>query len=71
MVHNNELWLLVQGMYQGRLQPLLSRSQDAQTWSPWKPIVDIQHARNCTSPVIGQFQSTLWLFCVEDKRHGH
>lgn len=71
VTHEDQLWLLAQGMHQGRLQPMISRSTDGQRWSKWQPVVDIQPSRNCTSPVIGKFQSSWWLFCVEDRRHHH
>ena len=46
----SQLWLLAQKRFEGVLQPVLSISNDARSWSPWAPIIEMKGLKNCTSP---------------------
>ena len=63
-----ELWLIAQQSLGGRRQPVLARSTDGNTWTPWQAMVDLGPLANCTSPVMGRLKEEMWLFCVEELR---
>lgn len=60
------LWLLAQAAVEGRRQPVLSLSEDGQTWSPWAKILDLGSLGSCTSPVLGPLADGWLLACVEE-----
>ena len=67
LVVGDELWLLVQQSFEGVRQPMLSRSRDLQTWTPWEPVLPSGHQlSSCTSPVMAPRGEGAVLFCVEE-----
>ncbi len=60
----DELWLVAQRATPPRT-PVVSRSTDGRSWSPFVPVVET--ARACTSPVVGPHpRGGLVLLCVEE-----
>lgn len=61
-----ELLLLAQAALDGRRQPVLSRSADGRSWSPWQRVIDLGARGSCTSPVLGKLVDGWMLACVEE-----
>ena len=68
-VIDDQIWLLSQILQNGRRYPVLNKSPDGVSWSGWQPVLPMlpKGPNTCTSPVIGQTETSLLLLCVDER----
>ncbi len=61
-----EIWVWAHRIDRGRHVPVLSRSTDGETWSPFTAVLDMNGLDGCANPVGAQFLGTPLVFCVQE-----
>lgn len=69
-VHDDTLYLVAQRPLNGRRQPVMSSSTDGRSFTEFKALLSPEHARTCTSPVIGPYKGGWILLCVDEGIEG-
>lgn len=68
VVIGDELWLVAQGRIRARRQPVLARSKDGRSFTPFVPLLPWDAIEHCTSPVLGPHPGGgLVLLCVAER----
>ncbi len=71
-VIDGQIWLLAQILQNGRRYPMVNISSDGNGWAGWKPLLPMlpDGPNTCTSPVVGDTGTELWLLCVDERVGG-